>query len=379
MEKSASAWVFFTTVPDSQRSSVAASVTAVGVPPGSIVYGVYDPPPAIAPVSDLESTIRQLYKEKNWAFDEGLAPFIPKRWVVYEPMVLFNAGTFDVAAWQHELDVIDRDLLFQRLLHTHFPRLTHIAINKPIDPHTVMRIPMNILGVHGDFGPSPTARSLESPTTADFTSAFWCTTTQNGIRQTWAPMYTMFSRGNIKEKKRLLDSYTALNHTWVVDLYAGIGYFSLCYARNGGRLMCWELNPWSVEALVRNCRLNNFSCKRDSMEYDPNTQVFVFNDTNEKCIETVTRLWNTPLPISHINLGLLPSSRQSWPIANRLLELSTLPTVVHVHENVHKNQLESTLESVADEFPFTRPLDTFLVKTFAPDVWHTVYDLQKEL
>lgn len=35
------------------------------------------------------------------------------------------------------------------------------------------------------------------------------------------------------------------------DFYCGIGYFSLSYLRNGAKVLCWELNPWSIEGFRR--------------------------------------------------------------------------------------------------------------------------------
>ena len=36
------------------------------------------------------------------------------------------------------------------------------------------------------------------------------------------------------------------------DLYAGIGYFAFSYAKAGvGKVLCWEINPWSVDGLRR--------------------------------------------------------------------------------------------------------------------------------
>ena len=63
-------------------------------------------------------------------------------------------------------------------------------------------------------------------------------------KQTWAPKHTMFSRGNIKEKARVLnlakqptaglepglENTDPEARTMAVDLYAGIGYFTFSYA-----------------------------------------------------------------------------------------------------------------------------------------------------
>ncbi|KAK6858721.1 S-adenosyl-L-methionine-dependent methyltransferase [Apiospora arundinis] len=83
----------------------------------------------------------------------------------------------------------------------------------------------------------------------------------------------MFRRGNIKEKARVLSFHEptdpSLHHRamslgelcnkWAVDMYAGIGYFVFSYAELGMRVLCWELNPWSVEGLRRGALANGWS------------------------------------------------------------------------------------------------------------------------
>lgn len=55
------------------------------------------------------------------------------------------------------------------------------------------------------------------------------------------------------------------------------------------------------------------------------------------------------LPISHINLGLLPSSKQSWTLANNLINKQ--PSIlVHIHENVHIDDFEKIKTDVKKVF-----------------------------
>lgn len=100
----------------------------------------------------------------------------------------------------------------------------------------------------------------------------------------------------------------------MVDLYAGIGYFTFSYLTKGARaLFAFELNPWSVEGLKRGLKANGFhkigNCH-------------VYQESNEMCIQRLTEFQaqhpDFRLRIRHINLGLLPSSRQGWPLAIKL-------------------------------------------------------------
>lgn len=333
--------------------------------PYNLAYDIYE----YTEVNDnLATMIRHFYREVNVDFREELVTHIPKKWTIYEPMILFNGETLDAPIWDEDFAKYDRNLLFKSIAE--YFKVSHIAINKPIIDDNVMRIPTNITPLYGDFGPSVDQTLLTKPTKEDFDQAFWCSTVQNGIFQTWAPRFTMFSRGNIKEKKRLLDNFKNLKNTWVFDLYAGIGYFTLSYLKNGGKVVCFELNPWSVEALRRNCVANGFKFIIGQDIIDDDTQVFIFNETNELALKRFSQTG----PISHINLGLLPSSQQSWETTKELLKLSTIPTHIHVHENVHIDEFKQFEDVLLKYFP-CKFMELVKVKTFAPDVWHVVLDL----
>lgn len=317
---------------------------------------------------------------------EALLSQLPKKWSLYPPMLLLQPGTFDSPEWTHELAKIDSDGFWTHLLARNFPGFTHVAINKPIVESDIQRRPFNIFALHGDFGPQMPFEA--EPTKQDLDLAFWCTVVQNGIHQTWAPRYTMFSRGNIKEKKRILDSYKKLDGQAVMDLYAGIGYFTLSYLKNGATVFCWELNPWSVEALVRGCRRNKFGVRvvhkgeLFSKElYDElvsaGIRAFIFNESNETAPERMSQLAQ-PVSLAHVNLGLLPSSKPSWPLVVDLFthHSTANTTVVHVHENCHVSEFEALKQEILASFPQSQFVHLERVKTFAPDVWHVVVDIK---
>lgn len=300
---------------------------------------------------------------------------VPKKWSIYTPMVMFSPGWLETDAWK--LGLGQNYFHFCHHLTVAFSNntgsnITHIAVNQPISNTDIMRRPENITPIYGDFGVTV---DTETPSRSQLDLAFWCWTVQNGIHQTWCPKYTMFSRGNIKEKKRVLDNFPHLQGSYVLDYYAGIGYFTLSYAKNGARVICWEINPWSIEALARNCDANNLRYKMcyHSVDFDDVTQVYIVPRSNETCQEL---LGGTKLPISHINLGLLPSSQPSWPLTTwAVREVSTTKPMVHVHENVHVNSIDEFGDRVKESF-CGDVVETTKVKTFAPDVWHVVYDVE---
>lgn len=84
----------------------------------------------------------------------------------------------------------------------------------------------------------------------------WVRHVDNGVVYTWDVTRCMFSRGNITEKLRVA-ALPCAGET-VVDLYAGIGYFTLPYLVHAGasHVYACEWNPEAVAALRQNLVLN---------------------------------------------------------------------------------------------------------------------------
>lgn len=311
---------------------------------------------------------------------------LPRRYTVYSPLLLFNYSnqrSFEHALWRTFFENVGDEVkakYFEEMLRELFPpEITHVATNMPIIESDVMRRPFNISPLYGSpLSPEDRANDQlwENPRPADFEKTVWCHIIQNGIHQVWAPMFTMFSRGNIKEKKRVLDSFPEIAGNDVVDLYAGIGYFTLSYLKGGARnVFCFELNPWSVEALRRGLQANYFD----------QTRCHIYNESNEFCIERLRDCQIPDLRVRHINLGLLPSSKAGWPLALAIVSFQQpLPIVtLHIHENVHIDAIDDgtftteTLNQLSQLDNSHRYTASHLekIKTFAPDIWHVCLDV----
>jgi tRNA wybutosine-synthesizing protein 2 len=298
----------------------------------------------------------------------------PRRFSVYTPMVLFSSNAFN-APWL-EFFATDKGLVFlsKLLQSTFFGRkdLTHIAINKPLLPrNNVIRRP-KITPLFGDF-----AHDSDHP---QFERAFWCSTVQNNIIQCWAPIHTMFSRGNMHEKSRVLNTFTNIRNKVIVDLYCGIGYFTFSYAMHRPKkVYCWDINPWSIEGLLRGARSNNFRAKlvrHDETYQEDGEMIVVFLEDNKHAVD---RLKHMELAITHINMGLLPDCREAWSTAIQLAQKSSEDSVLHIHENVGKDDLESWSMQTAQELQIMKGTEVSFqhlekIKTFAPDVWHICGD-----
>lgn len=363
-----------------------------------------------------------------------LASDAPKRWVHYEPMILLPSGSFTTPAWRTALDKLSPELandLWRTVLRCIGLKspgtATHLAVNDGI-PLTVdedqnsgdniLRSPTGLRILYGDFGPAEIA-GRTAATDRDFESAFWASTKQNGIYQTWAPRWTMFSRGNVKEKARLLSFHdgnapagtegpaaapllhrvrprAVLRDTWAVDMYAGIGYFVFSYAKLGMRVLCWELNLWSVEGLRRGAVANGWSVKviqgadlerptRELVSGDDRIVVFLANNQEAAGRIQELRSHGLLLHVSHVNCGLLPRSDDSWHAANEILGAESDGGWLHLHENVGAKDITSRSGEIQRIFDGWNERDgdgriakvefVELVKTFAPDVWHCVFDV----
>ncbi|MEE9600074.1 MAG: class I SAM-dependent methyltransferase family protein [Thermoplasmata archaeon] len=86
--------------------------------------------------------------------------------------------------------------------------------------------------------------------------------TENGIRYKLDVRNVMFSSGNIDERVRM--SKVCLPGEVVVDMFAGIGYFSLPMAIHGGAAIVYacEVNPIAYHYLKENIRINEADCVR---------------------------------------------------------------------------------------------------------------------
>lgn len=378
--------------------------------------------------------------------DDDITSALPKRFTVYEPLLLLPANTFQAplpwATFYAALTPHQRDELYASIAkHCRRLGVTHIAVNAPIaltnrGEENRIRSPTSLVPLYGDFGQGPptsaTGDENAQPGESELERAFWVRTVQNnGIVQIWAPLYTMFSRGNITEKARILgqgpsqDTFPGLDEDSlqghsvaeisVVDMYAGIGYFVFSYLKRGvKRVWGWELNGWSVEGLRLGCEANGWGCRVLRVQKDgaldmsleelagnltENDRVVIFHGDNRYSagvLNEIQRLmenqgtWNS---VRHVNLGLLPSSRASWDNACKVLD-SGHGGWLHVHENVDVREVEEMKAKIIADLTILRQssqtgqgvLSNAVVKcchvehvkTYAPGVMHCVFDIHLE-
>lgn len=370
---------------------------------------------------------------------EALVSSLPKRYTIYEPMLLLPGNAFThPPAWGSLYEHLGRDqrqTLYSSIANS-FARfgVTHIAMNAPIAPTTTeghenrMRSPVGLVPLYGDFGPVASGGDENTQPSEDaYERGFWVRTVQNhGIVQIWAPLYTMFSRGNITEKARILghaSTFEGLDEASlggsladdvaVVDMYAGIGYFVFSYLKRGvKRVWGWEINGWSVEGLRRGCVENGWGCRVVKVQSDgklsipvpelveslcDTDRVVIFHGDNSFAAGIMNeiraamvnnrRCWTN---IRHVNLGLLPSSIASWENACKIIDKDK-GGWIHVHENVDVQLIQEKGTEIATAMErlwedSASPKGNLehraecrhveQVKTYAPGVMHCVYDIK---
>ncbi|NWR84740.1 TYW2 protein, partial [Furnarius figulus] len=171
----------------------------------------------------------------------------------------------------------------------------------------------------------------------------WVEHVDNGIRYTFDVTKCMFSPGNITEKLRVAS--LPCSGEVLVDLYAGIGYFTLPFLVHAGAAFvhACEWNVHAVEALRRALVLNRVQDR--CCVHHGDSRKLELRDTADR-----------------VNLGLIPSSEEGWPVACRVLKKDT-GGVLHIHHNV--------------ETP-PAPTPVLPAERGSPEVQHPMEDTGKE-
>ena len=198
-------------------------------------------------------------------------------------------------------------------------------------------------------------------------SGGWTEVRDNGVVYGLDVTQVMYSSGNGTEKRRMGDVH-ARGET-VVDLFAGIGYFTIPLLRRAGvaHLVACEWNAPAAQALRHNLRRNGVEARCEVREGD-----------NRKM---------APKGVAHrVLLGLIPTSEKSWHTAVEALRPEG--GILHVHANVRTDETQTwargcaaSLESLATARSCGGPPLRCIVqhiervKSYAPRVDHIVVDV----
>ncbi|XP_074924833.1 tRNA wybutosine-synthesizing protein 2 homolog isoform X2 [Chelonoidis abingdonii] len=238
-----------------------------------------------SPARKLCRELQHLVSASGGRWSDELEDDLPRSWQRHGDLILLSEDSFRAALWKE---------LGPELWET---------VASALDARRIAK--------QGRISPD----GVRSPTvTLLLGQDGWVEHVDNGIRYTFDVTRCMFSPGNITEKLRVASLPCA--GEVLVDLYAGIGYFTLPYLIHAGAAFvhACEWNPHALEALRKNLELNGVQ-DRCQIHQGDNRQLELRDVANR------------------VNLGLLPSSEEGWPIACQLLRKGT-GGILHIHQNV---------------------------------------------
>ena len=292
-----------------------------------------------------ERLLQEIENTVDFSLDATLVKEIPESWEFYDDLLLIPGHSFADHRWKPLL-----------------PQLLQILCKV----YNVRRVAKKHLVVNDKFRSPRTELLLGSNP--------WVWRKENGITYHFDVTKSMFCAGNISEKLRV-SKFDCFGEV-VVDLFAGIGYFTLPYLfhAKADYMYACEWNPNSVIALKHNLEKHGLTDKCTVLE----------GDNRLVCPHNVA---------DRVNLGLIPQSDISWKTACQALK----PTggVLHIHGNVETKKGENkrekmdawarnTGEAIRENLKEVKPtwdwrtevLHIECVKSYAPRVFHLVLDLK---
>ena len=177
---------------------------------------------------------------------------------------------------------------------------------------------------------------------------------ENGCLFKIDAMQLMFSKGNLAEKKRM--SKLGQGEI-VVDMFAGIGYFSIPMAVHAkpDKIYSIEINPVSFEYLKENIRLNKVED--------------IIEPVHGDCAQVA------PVGVAHrVIMGYFDGQEYIGHGIRALLPDGILHYHEAVPEAVARRPVERIIEEAGKLGRSVEILEVRRIKKYAPGVWHVVVD-----
>ena len=286
------------------------------------------------PHGRLRESIAKLIQQES--ADTSLLEAIPKRWEKFADVALFQHDSFSEKGWSS----INQANLWA-------------AVANALKVERVGRV-SEIVGEKRE----PTVEMVLGEDD-------WVIRRENGIDYGYNLTKCMFSAGNVNERRRMGE--VAKQDEVVLDLYAGIGYYTLpiLVQSQVNHVHCCEWNTNSVKALESNLKIN---------------------DVSDRCSVYVgdNRITGDGLKgiADRVILGLLPSSQGGYSVA--MQSLSESGGMLHIHGVAPAKDYSAWVGGILDEL---RSIDMhrivnetalIRVKSYAPHWDHVVLDVSVE-
>ena len=177
---------------------------------------------------------------------------------------------------------------------------------------------------------------------------------ENGIRYCFDVTKVMFASGNLAERKRM-KCLDCTGET-VVDMFCGIGYFTLPLAKYSGarRVFACEKNPQSYGFLLKNLALNEIDNVIPLLGDNRDIPGKAFAD--------------------RILMGYVQTTSVFVPKA---LEMAKSGCMIHYHDTFPVGKEEEMIREIFDRYCSEYTIERIIeVKSFAPGVSHYVADIR---
>ncbi|MBP2143947.1 tRNA wybutosine-synthesizing protein 2 [Methanococcus voltae] len=182
----------------------------------------------------------------------------------------------------------------------------------------------------------------------------------------------MWSMGNLEERKRIANKSNS--DEIVVDMFAGIGYFTIPLAKYSKpkKIYALELNPNSYHHLCKNVKLNKVEDIVVPINIDNRTFQFDNLDTNTN--DNAENKVN--MKADRILMGYVVKTNEFLEKAFQLL--GNYGTI-HYHDTVPEKLINSRpieqLKSIGGIYGFElEKYEIVRIKKYSPGVWHIVVD-----
>ncbi len=223
------------------------------------------------------------------------------------------------------------------------------AYSEVLGAETVLR---DVGGITGEYREPVLELVLGAETEA--------THVENGIKYRLDAARLMFSSGNVDERIRMAS--VCKNAEIVVDMFAGIGYFTLPMAvhSNLEKIFAYEINPLAHKYLIENLKLNR-------VEEVVETKLGNCTEAEEDVADRVV-------------MGYVGTTHEFLPKAVRILRESG---IIHYHETCPDRLMPDRpkgriKQAAKTEGKTAEILNIKTIKSYAPGVSHVVVDARIE-
>lgn len=259
---------------------------------------------------------------------------IPKKWERFSDIAILPSGSFRDEDWE---DIVGPDLWK--------------AVARGLN--------VERLGVMGEV----TGKIRKSGVEMLLGDDDWVVRRENGVDYGYHVTKCMFSAGNVNERRRMGE--IARRGEVVVDLFAGIGYYSLPILVHSEveHVHCCEWNNDAVESLEWGIERNNVS-----------SLCTVHRGDNREASKSIGKVAN------RVIMGLLPTSERSFEAAMEVL--SDSGGVVHIHGLSRPDEYSEWAKEVMTgicnyrEGSRARKIAVNRIKSYAPRWDHVVLDVE---